>query len=466
MIFNVVKQVNFVVFIGSGLLSFLSPANAQFYSSIPSTNYIILSSPLFPTSYDECAALAEEFREESRTLSAQHQQCLDQAPGDESVGTTCSKIGCQNLHTAMSEATKKGAREVSVCRSRVQDHLTKKRREEDQRAQIKADRDSERGHTDRSAEEQQQRESDAQAERDRQEAEMKVEQAQREAQYKKRQQAEALAKAYRQAVAKKATDIRNEWQQRIENTIPDLASGLSNFMDVATRLFRGDPSLSVSQVVIAGDQLTERVTSAYDWISAPLETLSDRLTADAIQVLRADNRTQKTDERLHTIIRGVRQLNNIAHESNPFVRAINAAVYDELESHFFWLNGELDKLKSDIGLVGTALNKKWTPPAKNPFVASSTPRRKASEPTGNPFLRDQEKNIEGNTERFRSDASGSVKSPNPFRTSTLDPIESSSSFSLREKEVGQDCSTIIDIISEEKCFIQNGKAGIDEKTSQ
>jgi hypothetical protein len=91
----------------------VSLSTAQYF--IPSLRYTILSVPLFPTSYDECSALDKEFDREVRELHTQHEQCLADAPREESSeGGTCSKTSCQALHTTRDDAGEKRSQEGRI----------------------------------------------------------------------------------------------------------------------------------------------------------------------------------------------------------------------------------------------------------------------------------------------------------------------------------------------------------------
>lgn len=113
-------------------------------SLYPSTRYITLSSPTFPTNYNECQALAREFNAEIQTLNQQHEECLQGAPPDDVArGGTCSKSSCQALHTARDRATAAATKEQSVCSARVANYLAAQQQEQAQR-QRRVEAESER----------------------------------------------------------------------------------------------------------------------------------------------------------------------------------------------------------------------------------------------------------------------------------------------------------------------------------
>ena len=66
---------------------------AQYF--IPSLRYIILSVPLFPTSYDECSALDEEFPGKCGNCTRNMSSVWPAPPGKNLPRENCSKASCQ-----------------------------------------------------------------------------------------------------------------------------------------------------------------------------------------------------------------------------------------------------------------------------------------------------------------------------------------------------------------------------------
>lgn len=166
------------------LLGCGGPAWASSFN-FPSTRWIMTSAPLWPKSSEECSALNQEFYSIIRDLSAQHDECLADAPRDEiGEGGTCSKTSCQALHTARDKASKKSSEEGRICQERLQKYLDKKRKEEveerkRQEAKEREAREDEAARSKRKADRERQdredqaaqdkRERDKQAEREREE---------------------------------------------------------------------------------------------------------------------------------------------------------------------------------------------------------------------------------------------------------------------------------------------------------
>jgi len=109
-------------------------------SLMPSTRWIMLSSPLFLHSHDKCNTLAQEFSGVNGALSEQHEACLDGAPSDEGgSGGTCSKASCQFLHTTRDKASRRSTEETSACRQKVNAYLAEERETARRRQQAAAE---------------------------------------------------------------------------------------------------------------------------------------------------------------------------------------------------------------------------------------------------------------------------------------------------------------------------------------
>jgi hypothetical protein len=382
--------------------------------------------------------LSAEFAQETSELNAQHSQCLEGSPNEGSNGGTCSKSSCQALHTARDEAQRKGNEEVRVCRDRLGAYLAEKRREERQRADAEREADAERDklRQERDKNEADRKNTNERTERDRRASEKKTdedrqaakdradksardteEKAARNTQERAEQErrtAEARRQAYRMVVVNTTNNMKSTWQQRIRSGVPEVMSDTSSFMKIVQGAFRGDGSRSLAEVVVAADTLAERAETAYAWITSPVQTFTDQVTADAIQLVKAQGDFQQNDARVHTIFRGVKKLNDIAHESNPFTKAMNAAVYEQLESHFQTMLGEVENLESAIGSFDYSSKKHADQPLANPFRGSTATLPKSPQGGGNPWRQPAEPVTQVEESRPVTGALPSRESTNPF----------------------------------------------------
>jgi hypothetical protein len=188
-------------------------------------------------------------------------------------------------------------------------------------------------------------------------------------------------------------------------------------MKIVQGMYRGDGSRSLAEVVAAADTLAERAETAYAWITSPVQTFSDQVTADAIQLVKAQGDFQQNDARVHTIFRGVKKLNDVTHESNPFAKAMNAAVYEQLESHFQAMLGEVENLESAIGSFDYSSKKHVDQPLANPFKGSTSTLSNSSQGGGNPWRQHAEPVRHAEESRPVTGALPSRESSNPFHAS-------------------------------------------------
>lgn len=181
-------------------LGFVHPANAGFGDLIPSTRWLVLSSPFSPQTYDECETLRQEFEAEIDELSVQHDYCLEGASGDE-AGSSCTRITCQPLHSARDSARSRANDETATCRQRVNVFMEEQRAEEKRRRE-RAEA-AERERREQVAEEAAER-----AERDRAEQEERLAEEERE-----RQRAVDEAREEWERAAREAEDARERAAQ-------------------------------------------------------------------------------------------------------------------------------------------------------------------------------------------------------------------------------------------------------------
>jgi hypothetical protein len=172
----------------------------------------------------------------------------------------------------------------------------------------------------------------------------------------------------------------------------------------------------LSDLIVAADTLAERAETAYKWITSPLQSFSDQVTADAIDMVRADSAYQRSDPRLHTIFRGITSVNEITHETNPFTKAISGAAFDQIENHYKNILGELEHLEADIGSFDYSRRKHADQPIANPFKGTPTKRAASTTDTGNPFRPQTVSPSREDGSRPEPAAPPSFDSSNPFRS--------------------------------------------------
>ena len=310
-------------------------SNAQLYS----TRYVTLSSPVLPTSYEECDALARDFQQEINQLIAQHSQCLAGSRSDSGGGGTCSKAACQGVHTAIDEAQRRSGAEGRVCRDKVGKYLADKRQEEERqrryaeedekarRDRAERDKNSKAAATTNERDQQLSRERmerDDRAAREAKEKAEKDEARQREERQRQEEaaraeqqhrEAEARRQAYLLAVAETARQRKNIWLDRIQNGVPKLVNETQSFMDLVLQKRSGDDAIYIRDLVIAADKLVEASQNTKRWIDDPLGLSPDAIVGDAVQLVRSETLYQSTDDRLHTILRGIQKLDEIVHNT-------------------------------------------------------------------------------------------------------------------------------------------------------
>jgi hypothetical protein len=330
------------------------------------------------------------------------------------------------LHSARDHARKKQRQEVQICRARVGDYLAKQRRKEEEarraaeaaerdrqkrenedrareRDQQKADRkkqeDRDRGAADQAArEDRARRDATAQAEKEQHDRQEKDRQAQHEQEERTRrdaqeqaEQAQLAAEVARQqylaAVAQTATHVKQEWLGRIRTSLPEVAAEVGSFVEISRSMTRGDGAHSMSEFIGEADTLVTRVETAHAWISSPLETFADQVTADAIRIVKADHGQQETDARLTAIFHGVKKMNDVAHNTNPFAKSISSFALAQIEEQFNTALGNLNHIEKELSAANSSDHKAGGQPLTNPFrLRTHTPSRStAHSDAPNPF---------------------------------------------------------------------------------
>ncbi len=413
-------------------------AAGYYFPPSPSSRYITLSAPLFPTSPEACDALQQEFSDIQQELSAQHDQCLRDAPDQEhgDDGGTCSKSSCQSLHTARDQAGKYAQQEVGLCRRRLNDHLTEQRRR-DERARRDAEeadrdrrdherRDQERDRDRRHTEQREQLDRERQAaqekaDRERRDAEDRAERERQDARDRaargeqQRQQVEALRQAHFRAVTQAAAQLKTTWTDRIKNGLPEVAAGLVELMQVASGVARGNGSYKLADLVVAADTLFERSQSASKWITSPLQSSVDHVMGDAVDMVRADPAYQRSDARLQTIFRGIKSVNELAHDTNPFTKAISGAAFDQIDNQVKGILGELEHLESEVGSFNHSNRTYADQPIANPFKGTPPKQTASTVETENPFRRPSAVRAQEAAPSTDTAPSFNTDTTNPFR---------------------------------------------------
>lgn len=367
------------------ILSAPSPGLAADYLSLlPSTRWISLSSPLFPTDPAECNALQREFAEETARLSEQHYICLEQAPSEEPGAGGCSKQSCEPLHTMRERAQKKSSAELSTCRERVNEHLAKAREQARRRQQAEAEAEREererRARRDRDEAERNRRESDraqrdqARKDRDAQRERERIEEERRNAAERER---EARARADREAAD------RSRWRREAE-----LAA--SQAREAEARRERDAKAQNlyldlVSKLKETKDTLSTAIDFARNPFAKTLEMASDRLNEsllDAAIDTHAHIGPEKSDPRYDAIAAATGEARSFALGGNPFAEKISGLAMSGVQKIHRETLGQLDAVAGQIENFGSESAAVSSAPAPLP---PSTPSRASD--GGNPFAR-------------------------------------------------------------------------------
>jgi len=338
----------------------------------------------------KCDDLAREFDEEFRTLNDQHESCLAKAPNDEvPLGETCTKSSCQSLHTAKDEVGKNATRRwgfagpawasiwpTNAGRKR-KTNAGRRKPSKTARIGIAGTRSGNgtggtpTGNSRKTVTaEPTKRKPTTTGRRSRAEKSRhgRDQDRQRATADQQRRQAEALRQANFLAITQAADRLKDTWKERLRGGLPDVASELSSFMQVVRGVARGDGSYSVSDLLVATNTLADRAQTTFALITSPFQTFSDQVTADAIDMVRADRTYQRDDPRVQPIFRGIQKVNEIVHERNhPFSEAISSAAFEQIDTHFKTIIGELEHLEADIGSFDYSRRKYADQPLANPF---------------------------------------------------------------------------------------------------
>jgi hypothetical protein len=225
-----------------------------------------------------------------------------------------------------------------------------------------------------------------------------------------------LRQAHVRAVTQAAGQLKATWQDRVRNTLPETASDLSSFMQVVRGMLKNDGSYKLANLVVAADTLAERAETAYKWITSPVQSFSDQVTADAIDLVRADRGYQRDDPRVHTIFRGIQKINELAHDTNPFSKALSGAAFEQIERQYQVVFGELNRLERDIGSFSSSNRTHADQPIANPFKGTPPKPTASMVETENPFRKPSAVRTPAPPPSADTAPSFNADSTNPFRT--------------------------------------------------
>lgn len=161
----------------------------------------------------------------------------------------------------------------------------------------------------------------------------------------------------------------------------------------------------------------ERSKSASKWITSPLQSSVDHVMGDAADMVRADPAYQRSDARLQTISRGIKSVNELAHDTNPFTKAISGAAFEQIDNHVKRILGELEHLESEVGSFDHSNRTYADQPIANPFKGRPPKPAASVSDNGNPFRAPTPSPKREETMSKESVFTESVGSANPFRSS-------------------------------------------------
>jgi hypothetical protein len=345
-----------------------APLLAQdFFSTIPSTNYRFIRTPYSPTSMAECDAVSQEFQAHIQQLNAQHDACLQGAPGDDGSSGSCSKSSCQAVHSARDDASKRHGAEVSTCRRRVNDYLAEQRLNEQRRRQAEQEereqaaarqrereaRDRERDRErdrDRQAREQDRRQDDARREREeqdrlarqdadraardrraREEKDARDQQEAKRLEQERAQQEAALAYALAQQEYQRQVAAQQAEQARAAK----LKKEASDYVEMLARVKRAQDTASDLEA-LGKNPFATIAEKAADSVSS---ALVDKAVDAAVPLGR-----EGTDERYDAIAQGTDEVRSSALASNPFAAKVSSLAAQGVQKIHKKILGETETL--------------------------------------------------------------------------------------------------------------------------
>lgn len=316
---------------------------------IPSTRWILLGSPLFPTSHEECRALSQQFSEIIQQLSADHDACLQDAPKDDHASGGCSKASCQALHTARDEAQKKSLREAQTCSARVSAYLDEKRREA-------AEAERQRSTAQREAREEDTRRARRDQERAQDEARRKADEERRERErVSERDQRERDARNDEERRARDLADARK--RDELEARLAVLREKQTAEQHQRSKVDRATYDRLAKELTTlknAGNKISTAIEFAKNPFAAAAEkasnSLSSAVTGAAIDAMLPGK--EGSNSRYDAVAEVVDAARTRALSGNPFAEKISGAAMEGVRKIHGKLLGELDQAGADIKNFG------------------------------------------------------------------------------------------------------------------
>ncbi len=445
-------------------VTWITPTAAQdFLNALPSTRYLILSSPWRPTSYDECTALQQEFSAEINRLNAQHEACLQGAPSDDSnTGGSCSKAICQAVHSARDGATRKSGEETSTCRKRVGEYVAEQRQEEDKRrkAAEAAERDArqrEREDADRKAkreaerqkDERDRRDKDATSDRERRESEARAERDRRDRDARDGAERRDRAERDRQDREKEAAKAKSEQEAAERNRRESDARILSQIRreaEVAQAVARAEEakrerdkqeqSLYLDLLVQLKQGKDEAVT-AKEFLANPFRKAKE-LAADAVASklmekgldIASPIGPERQDSRYEATAAATDEARSKVLGNNPFAEKISGVAMEGIHKINRQVLGQVDELGKQMDSVA----KTDTRAPSRPSSTYVSPSRAAGSPGGSQTLGDNPfKRSTANDQLALATQGQSASSPSSTRATaaTYDDPQSGRSYTIQ-----------------------------------
>lgn len=332
-----------------GLLCFLvSPAGAR--------NYNVPNAPINPTTYEECNALSEQFRQLIRGISADHDECLKDAPRGDRGGGTCSKASCQGLHTARDEANKIASSENRLCQDRLSIYRENKRIQESEY---------------RSQQEAQQRQA--------REAEQSRQQQAYEADLAQQRQAREARTAYEQAMRaeqQKAAAIR-EYNQRRQQEKAAKAQALTGMANALGELFSSGETESAG----SGQDQSEQGRAIQDQQTAQARERLEKHARGERKVKEAKETRARLESSLYDQLAAQLESAGSLHDSYQNIkRAIESPVEAALEQ----AGGSANSAVMNNAVAAAMEGTEERPNREYDAAANSLNRTRAAGMAGNP----------------------------------------------------------------------------------
>jgi hypothetical protein len=366
------------------LISSLLSASAfadDFMRLIPSTRWVTLGSPWHPSSYDECNALSDAFAMEIEDIRAQHSKCLRGEPSQAEEGGTCSNARCQALHTAMNAATKRSSSEVTICREKVNEYLTKKREEAARLKKLAQETEREQQEKARKdANEKAKRETDKlKVERERKDRDEKKEIEQRDRDT--RAAAKQKEVAIREARERTERDKRDKERQasiakperntaKIQRDSKPTGSSRKLNYEYEIALLHAEMNLEkhdranqeqstylqlVEQLRDSkekGDALAELAANPFEKSAEALSEHVPSILVDKALDIAAPIGREKHDPRYEALAEGVDQARGKMLESNPFAEKISGLAMEGVQKIHREVLGQLDEVGEQVEQLG------------------------------------------------------------------------------------------------------------------